>query len=126
MLVIALDAPYDFSLFVLDAPGASLSPIENAATSHHSPRVTVACCRFPGHEDQIVSKELEIGHDETEVQPRVQDMGRKAGDGPGCGGGAGPCWERSACWMTATINHLPQSSDLQCSVHFCCRSTWGS
>ena len=32
---------------------------------------TVACCRFRGHEDKIVTKELESGYDETEVQPRV-------------------------------------------------------
>ena len=29
----------------------------------------VACCRFRGHEDKIVTKELESGYDETEVQP---------------------------------------------------------
>ena len=27
----------------------------------------VACCRFRGHEDKIVTKELECGYDETEV-----------------------------------------------------------
>ena len=32
-------------------------------------RQKVACCRFRGHEDKIVTKELEIGYDETEVQP---------------------------------------------------------
>jgi hypothetical protein len=31
--------------------------------------VVVACCRFRGHEDKIVTKELESGYDETEVQP---------------------------------------------------------
>ena len=29
----------------------------------------MACCRFRGHEDKIVTKELESGYDETEVQP---------------------------------------------------------
>jgi hypothetical protein len=29
----------------------------------------MACCRFRGHEDKIVTKELEIGYDETVVQP---------------------------------------------------------
>ena len=32
----------------------------------------VSCCRFRGHEDKIVTKELECRYDETEVQPRVQ------------------------------------------------------
>ena len=32
----------------------------------------LACCRFRGHEDKIVTMELESGYDETEVQPRVQ------------------------------------------------------
>ena len=31
--------------------------------------VAMACCRFRGHEDKIVTKELESGYDETEVQP---------------------------------------------------------
>jgi hypothetical protein len=31
--------------------------------------VTVSCCRFRGHEDKIVTKELESGYDETKVQP---------------------------------------------------------
>ena len=30
---------------------------------------TLAWCRFRGHEDKIVIKELESGYDETEVQP---------------------------------------------------------
>ncbi len=29
----------------------------------------VSCCWFRGHEDKIVTKELESGYDETEVQP---------------------------------------------------------
>ncbi|AZY93633.1 MULTISPECIES: Mu transposase domain-containing protein [Paracoccus] len=29
----------------------------------------VSCCRFRGHEDKIVTKELESGYDETKVQP---------------------------------------------------------
>jgi hypothetical protein len=29
----------------------------------------MACCRFHGHEDKIVTKEPESGYDETEVQP---------------------------------------------------------
>ncbi|MGS1096394.1 hypothetical protein ACVCNR_17750 (plasmid) [Aquamicrobium terrae] len=31
--------------------------------------VCVSCCRFHGHEDKIVTKELECRYDETEVQP---------------------------------------------------------
>ena len=34
--------------------------------------VTLACCRFRGHEDKIVTKETEIGHGKTEVHERVQ------------------------------------------------------
>ena len=29
----------------------------------------VACCRFRGHEDKIVTEELERGYGEPEVQP---------------------------------------------------------
>lgn len=29
----------------------------------------MSCCRFFGHEDKIVTKELECRYDETEVQP---------------------------------------------------------
>ena len=29
----------------------------------------LSCCRFRGHEDKIVTKELESGYDETKVQP---------------------------------------------------------
>ena len=54
--------------------------------------LTLSCCRFRGHEDKIVTKELESGNDEAEVQPRVQDRGRKAGDGSGCNGGASRPW----------------------------------
>jgi shikimate kinase len=32
----------------------------------------LACCRFHGHEDKIVTKETEIGHGETEVHEGVQ------------------------------------------------------
>jgi hypothetical protein len=32
----------------------------------------VACCRFRGHEDKIVTKELEIGHGKTLVHEGVQ------------------------------------------------------
>jgi hypothetical protein len=34
--------------------------------------VRLACCRFRGHEDKIVTKESEIGHGETEVHEGVQ------------------------------------------------------
>jgi hypothetical protein len=34
--------------------------------------VNLACCRFRGHEDKIVTKETEIGHGETEVHEGVQ------------------------------------------------------
>lgn len=30
---------------------------------------SLSCCRFDGHEDKIVTKELECRYDETEVQP---------------------------------------------------------
>ena len=33
--------------------------------------IGMSCCRFRGHEDKFVTKELEIADDETEVQPRV-------------------------------------------------------
>ena len=36
-------------------------------------KAELACCRFDGHEDKIVTHEPESGYDETEVQPRVQD-----------------------------------------------------
>ena len=36
-------------------------------------QTSVACCRFRGHDNRIVTKRLETTHDETEVQPRVQD-----------------------------------------------------
>ena len=52
----------------------------------------MSCCRFLGHEDKIVTKELESGNYEAEVQPRVQDQGRKAGAGSGCNGGASRPW----------------------------------
>ena len=32
----------------------------------------LACCRFRGHEDKIVTKETEIGHGKTEVHEGVQ------------------------------------------------------
>jgi len=32
-----------------------------------SKNAEVSCCRFRGHEDKIVTKELESGYDETEV-----------------------------------------------------------
>ena len=33
------------------------------------PVIGMSCCRFRGHEDKIVTNELESGYDETEVQP---------------------------------------------------------
>ena len=61
----------------------------------------MACCGFCGHEDKIVTMELESGYDGTEVQPRGQDRGDKAGDRAGrcgCPGvpGSGPGRERAA------------------------------
>jgi transposase-like protein len=41
----------------------------------------MACCRFRRREDEIVTKEQESGHHETEVPPKVQDRGRQGGDG---------------------------------------------
>jgi hypothetical protein len=38
-----------------------------------SPARSLNCCRFRGHEDKIVTKELERGNDERRVQPCVQD-----------------------------------------------------
>jgi hypothetical protein len=32
-------------------------------------QVPLSCCRFRGHEDKIVTKELESRYDETEIQP---------------------------------------------------------
>jgi hypothetical protein len=46
-------------------------------------RGVVACCRFRGYEDKIVTMELESGYDETEVQPRVQAPGGEARDRAG-------------------------------------------
>lgn len=41
-----------------------------AAIEHLQAKISeLACCRFCGHEDKIVTKELESGYDETEVQP---------------------------------------------------------
>ena len=43
---------------------------EKAAKEPRADRVVaVSCCWFRGHEDKIVTKELESGYDETEVQP---------------------------------------------------------
>jgi hypothetical protein len=47
-----------------------LRPIGVLATGVSGP---LACCRFGGHEDKIVTYEPESGYDETEGQPRVQD-----------------------------------------------------
>lgn len=33
------------------------------------PPMSLACCPFRGHEDKIVTNELESEYDETEVQP---------------------------------------------------------
>ena len=46
----------------------------------------MAYSRFRGHEDKIVTQEPESEYDETEVQPRVHDQGRQAGDGSRRGG----------------------------------------
>ena len=35
----------------------------------HAETHAMSCCRFRGHEDKIVTKELECRYDETEVQP---------------------------------------------------------
>lgn len=37
--------------------------------SPNAPTIEMSCCRFRGHEDKIVTKELECRYDETEVQP---------------------------------------------------------
>jgi transposase len=42
-------------------------------STHLKAHRTVGCCRFDGHEDEIVTHDPESGYDETEVQPRVQD-----------------------------------------------------
>jgi hypothetical protein len=45
-------------------------PAANVTVFDRSKSFTVlSCCRFCGHEDKIVTKELESGDDETEVQP---------------------------------------------------------
>lgn len=46
----------------------------------NSPLAIVVCCRFRGHENEIVTMELEIGYDAKKVKPGVQDPGSKAGD----------------------------------------------
>ena len=43
------------------------------------PTTKVACCRFRGHDDKIVTLKLEDA-DEAEVQPRVQAGGGEAGE----------------------------------------------
>ena len=45
--------------------------IQTLAQQLHTMRLRfdVACCRFRGHEDKIVTKEPESGYGETEVQP---------------------------------------------------------
>ncbi|MBA3909189.1 MAG: hypothetical protein C0524_04725 [Rhodobacter sp.] len=61
----------------------------------------MSCCRFRGREDKIVTMELEDANDTTEVQPRVQDRGGKAGGGAGrCG-----CRPRNAAsrWCFRTM-----------------------
>ena len=47
--------------FDLDESDESVTPDSGA--------IALSCCRFRGHEDKIVTKELESGYDETEVQP---------------------------------------------------------
>ena len=42
---------------------------EMRSNATHASTTELACCRFRGHEDKIVTKELESGYDETEVQP---------------------------------------------------------
>ncbi len=49
-------------------------------------RIELACCRFRGHEDKIVTMELERSDEETNVQPRVQGGGGEAGNGARRGG----------------------------------------
>lgn len=50
---------------------------------------TVACCRFFGHADKILTMEPQSGYGKTEIQPRFQDRVGKAGEqawrGPGTG-----------------------------------------
>ncbi|PYF08672.1 hypothetical protein C8J30_11291, partial [Rhodobacter viridis] len=48
-------------IFVLETTGGAAARL-----------AVVACCRFRGHEDKIVTKETEIGHGETEVHEGVQ------------------------------------------------------
>ena len=43
--------------------------VGNSGSVPFPDRVELSCCRFRGHEDKIVTKELESGYDETEVQP---------------------------------------------------------
>ena len=52
------------------------------------PRRGLACCRFRGHDDKVVTLGPEDG-DEAQVQPRVQARGGEAGDGARGVGGAG-------------------------------------
>jgi len=40
----------------------------------------MACCRFCGQKDQLVTMELERGYADGEGQPRVEDRGDEAVD----------------------------------------------
>lgn len=60
----------------------------------------LAFSRFRGNEVKIVPRERESGYDETEVQPCVQDRGRKARDRPQCCRGSPRVilmWPRACC-----------------------------
>lgn len=52
---------------------AHIDQATRTALSRPSSRLPMlSCCRFRGHEDKIVTKELEIGHGKTEVHEGVQ------------------------------------------------------
>ena len=58
-------------VFQSRALDADLTVAQNL-TYHAALHGILACCRFRGHEDKIVTKETEIGHGKTEVHEGVQ------------------------------------------------------
>jgi hypothetical protein len=53
--------------------GTAKAPTEKVVEYIRRRTRKLSCCRFRGHEEKIVTMELESGYEETKVQPRVQD-----------------------------------------------------
>ena len=70
-----LSHPLEVAWVDLDGQGESwlISPAPDWTDWSSASEAVLGCCWFDGHEDKIVTHEPEIGYDETEVQPRVQD-----------------------------------------------------